>query len=454
MQIFLDYIRQAEALLAEGQFDEARSLWDALICAHPNEPAPMYGMGVTLGMMGRDGEAIPVLSRAAELDGNSPQIWVALGGILRRQEHVEEARLCFSNALKIEPNSPEALKAQAGTYVNAGNPAHGEALARKALKYCREGDDVRAHAVNDLALCLLEQGKWEEGWKHYANRSNIPGYHIRDYGPIPRWTGERVKVLALHPEQGVGDEILFASCLPDVLERVDSVVMECMPRLVELFSRSFPWVKFFGSHAEVMNSGLKIDAWERLGDLPGRYRPAPAACPGLPYLKADPAKVAGYRARLEATGPGPYIGIAWKGGTKMTHESVRNAPKDLWAKLISEISGTCISLQYGPRGKSNAEAFDLIHWSAAIDDLDEFAALVSACDQVITVCQTAVHFAGALGIPCWVATPSKPAWRYFGNDERMAWYGSVKLVRQKGDDWGPVFQAFKVALQHQTAKAA
>jgi hypothetical protein len=106
---------------------------------------------------------------------------------------------------------------------------------------------------------------------------------------------------------------------------------------------------------------------------------------------------------------------------------------------------TFISLQYGEHGLMQAEELGITHWPKAVDDLDDFAALIKACDLVVSVCQTAIHFAGGLGKECWCLTPSQPAWRY-GIDGPMHWYGSVELLRQKGTEWEPVFEEVGIRL--------
>ncbi|MCH8313899.1 MAG: hypothetical protein IID17_13040, partial [Nitrospinae bacterium] len=95
-----------------------------------------------------------------------------------------------------------------------------------------------------------------------------------------------------------------------------------------------------------------------------------------------------------------------------------------------------ISIHYMPEAAKEAAEFDIPHWQDAIDDLDEQAALIKACDLVITVNQTLVHTSGALAQKTWVLTPSKPAWRYGLKGRKMAWYPTVTQFRQKkGEDW-------------------
>lgn len=404
-----------------------------LACKFPDEPMPYYMLAMWLLEDGQDHLAIPVLHYTISLAPENPEMWSNLGGMFKKQEHRERAIACYQTALKIDQNFAPALKGMAGTFVNQGNPGPGLEYAKRALAI--EGEHKIA-ARNDLALLLLESGDWENGFREYRSRADLPMYHVREYG-VPRWDGGTVKTLAVHAEQGIGDEILFASCLPDV--RAGQIVAECSPRLLTLFQRSFPHIRWYGSHDELMASE-KPDAWERMGDLPGRFRKKPSDCPGTPFLRADPAKVVGYRARLESMGNGPYIGFAWLGGTSGTHRLDRRAPRDHWGRLIERTPGTKVSLQYGEDGSRHAQQFGLHHWQSMIDDLDECAALIMALDVVVSSPQTVIHISGALGKRCIIPLSSKPAWRYQVSGP-MPWYRSVELVRQKGDDWSPVFES-------------
>ena len=52
---------------------------------------------------------------------------------------------------------------------------------------------------------------------------------------------------------------------------------------------------------------------------------------------------------------------------------------------------------------------------------------------MITVCNTTVHYAGGLGKPVWVLSPRVPEWRYGLTTERMPWYPSSLMFRQRVD---------------------
>lgn len=435
-------MQAARQLYVAGHKTEALSILKEAVRGYPDEPMPIYMLSMWLLEDGQDHLAIPVLRDAITLSPENPEMWSNLGGLYKKSEHIAKAVECYQVALGLDEKFAPALKGMAGCYVNKGNPEPGIRFARKALEI--DGPHKVA-ARNDLSLLLLEGGKWDEGFKEYRGRDQLPMFHVRDYGKVPRWDGKKVGKLAVHAEQGLGDEILFASCLSDLAPFADKIVGECNERLLSLFRRSLPAITWYPTHEELMAAESGIDAWERLGDLPGWFRKSPSDCPGAPFMKADPAKVAGYRARLEALGEGPYVGFAWLGGTSATHRADRRAPRRMWADLISAAAGVKVSLQYGDDGEQQAQEMGLHHWRPMIDDLDEFAALIMALDAVVSSPQTAIHMAGALGKTCLVPMSNKPAWRYqmFGP---MPWYGSVNLIRQNGDDWADVFDRVKVTL--------
>ena len=120
-------------------------------------------------------------------------------------------------------------------------------MLNDALSYYQKAlqispDDAEVHW--NMSLALLSSGNFKEGWRKYEWRFEVKDFKQRTF-PIPRWDGSSLKgkTLFIHAEQGVGEEIMFASCLPEVIAPADSCVIECDKRLVPLFTRSFPKAK-------------------------------------------------------------------------------------------------------------------------------------------------------------------------------------------------------------------
>src|SRR5262249_35494399 len=146
---------------------------------------------------------------------------------------------------------------------------------------------------------------------------------------LPFWAGETLegKRVLLVAEQGLGDEIMFANAVPDIVREVGptgKVLIACAPRLVPLFGRSFPQA-LTGPYRDAKPNGRQlrmvpwldkagqVDYWAPFGTLLRYRREEIGQFAGqLPLFKADPERVAFWRARLAELGPGPYVGISWK----------------------------------------------------------------------------------------------------------------------------------------------
>lgn len=424
----------SEALKA-GDWERAGNIFEFLLGKEPHNSFYLYALGTVYLSVGRESIAIPLFERSIQLDKDRPWVWNNLGVCFRKQGHVERAREIYAKCLKLEPGNADTLSNISSTYINAGCP-------QKALEYAERALQISpslTSAIHHKGIALLELGRFEEGFKFYEGRFGITEWHPRPY-KAPLWRGERVKSLLIHGEQGLGDEVLFLGWFDEARKRADRVVIESTSRLVKVFARSFD-ATVVATVEEVEALGIEFDAVIPMGSLP-------VAC-GVEsrrndaYLRADPERVAHYRKRLEELGPGPYVGLSWKGGVMSTHIYLRNGSPEWWRAFPP--LATCVSLQYGPEAVVH-EMLGIPHWAEAVDDIDELCALIKALDLVITVNNTCVHLAGALGTPCWTLTPSQPAWRYQLSGEKMPWYDSVRQFRQVGTDWQPAYHRAETEL--------
>ena len=256
-------------------------------------------------------------------------------------------------------------------------------------------------------------------------------------------------------EQGVGDEILFAGMVPDLIEAGAKVVLECDPRLVPLFERSFPGVGYLARGAAGARLEGTFDYQIPSGSLGRWLRPDLKAFPKRTALLAadEPRRDALRRKYLEAGGEF-LVGLAWRsknpriGGLKSMRLS------DL-AALFDVPGARFVDLQYGDTADeraalTKATGKTLLH-DDGIDqmaDLDAFAAQVAAMDLAVSVSNTTVHVAGALGVPAWVMLSTAPMWRWMSDAEGSPWYPSVRLFRQaRRGDWADVVKRIRAALE-------
>jgi len=301
----------------------------------------------------------------------------------------------------------------------------------KGIEYCQralKGEDNEDARIN-IALCNLALGKWD--WEGYnLNLGKIKDRKELIYKGEPRWNGEKGKRVVVYGEQGIGDEINFASCIPDL--QIDcEVIIDCDKRLETIFKRSFNCPTYGTRYKEEHKWAEKeeFDAHIAVGALPQFYRKTDQDFPGEAYLKPNPIFQIQWRALLDSLGPRMKVGIAWNAGRPHTFSERRSIPLETLAPLF-ELDCDWISLEYKP--PEGHDKYGIHHWGWGVEcyDYDQTAALVSELDLVICVTTTVHHLAGALGKECWVLVPERPMWQQAR--DVFPWSKSVQLFRQKG----------------------
>ena len=257
-------------------------------------------------------------------------------------------------------------------------------------------EDMDTEWVHRLcrASLMLHQYHWT-GWEW---RSEWATEVCTKSWAWPRWDGSKCRVLVV-AEQGLGDEILFASCYNDLARDVEEAWIECDDRLQPIFSRSFPGNLHFVSrylyserrvvprmgHYPACHADKPIDAFVPAGNVPKLYRHSAEDFPQEPgFLQPDPYQVKAWRAWLSQWDP-PWKGVSWT-GRQGTVEGLRRRE--------------FFSLQYGEEpGPCRRVPIDM-KWS-----IDEVFNFMAALDRVVTTTNAVAHMAGALGCPTDVVLP-------------------------------------------------
>jgi Tfp pilus assembly protein PilF len=433
-----------------GDYTGARSLLEKVV-AH--NPLFIDGLNALANVEGLDehwGRAQEIFERALVLNPHSIPVLCNFGICLRAAGKLDAAESTLRRAFDLAPDVPDVLLNLAMVLIDIGRPGEAQILLRR----CLEIDRGLAEAHTGLAHLLLQQGEFAAGWSEYGWRFKCLDTAQPREIAVPQWNGRAIPgaVLLVRAEQGLGDQLMFASCLPDAVERAGLCLVECDPRLVGVFSRSFPRAKVFAhypkSEPRWQREGLVPDYQVYIGNLPALFRSQAADFPRHQgYVRADDSLVEHWRARLDGLGHGRKIGISWRGGGQRTRKSLRSIALAAWLPILRQEQAVFVSLQYGDcRDEIDALAqsagLKIQHWQNAIDDYDQTAGLVGALDQIISVQTAVVHLAGALGKPVWALVPAVPEWRYMAEGEVMPWYPSVRLLRQRRHgDWNPVIDS-------------
>ena len=362
-----------------------------------------------------------------------------LGLVLGRElGEFERADALLRRALEVTPDWLPALTNLGWNLLEQGRHQEGYAFIDRALAIAPE--DVEARLVR--ACMKLKQGEFSAGWREYGVRHSSRFAIARPYR-FPQWRGEPLegKTLLIYGEQGVGDQIMFASCFQEVIALSGRTIIECNPKLVSLFKRSFPHALVqenvpSGAEPVWLETAGKIDYQIAMGDLPALFRNHWNDFPRHDgYLVADPERVRYWKSRLAELGTGFKLGLSWRGGSIATRRHLRSVPLDQLVPVL-QMPLKAISLQYDsiePDLKllRSIPGIELTHWTEAIDDYDQTAALICALDGVLSVCTAAVHLAGALGRKVWVIAPVVTEWRYLEKGDSLPWYPSAQIIRQE-----------------------
>jgi tetratricopeptide (TPR) repeat protein len=434
-------LNRAASLRALGRNEEALAACERVLAAKPDHVGALAARGNVLHAMARHSEALDCYDRALLLAPNDVEVINNRGISLLDMMRFEDA---LANAERALALASENAKAHFGR----ANALHALARYDEAAREFETAIALKpdfAEAKWNLSMSYLFLGRLAQGWELYEHRwsQQVVGETARRYAQ-PRWQGARVPgVLLAWAEQGLGDQILHGGLLAELMPYAERLVVEIEARLVPLFARSLP-------DTDVVAMGPKlhegrIDAQVPFGSLPRWLRKGWDAFPQRDrgYLLPDAGRVRGLRERLASDGR-KVIGLSWISKSP-TIGSRKSAELKDFEPLLRLPGYRFIDLQYGDtaaeRGELESALGLRVERLADIDnlhDIDGLAALVGACDAVLTVSNTTAHLAGAVGTPTWVMVPFGRGhlWYWFLNRPRSPWYPRVQVRRQgPGQSW-------------------
>jgi tetratricopeptide (TPR) repeat protein len=458
-----------DRLLLEAQRAANRDDWanvlalsDEVLKNDPTRVEAMYLVALCMRQTGNEGSAALVLTMASKLEPNRAPIWIELAKCLHERHPMEAYRAALkANALK--PDMPDTLSVLCNVASTIGR--HAEAV--EWAERCESKYGVSGEVCHNKSFALMALGRWAEGWREFKASLGLPNRKKRNYHAdreTPRWnpTKHENAVVVIYGEQGIGDEIMYASMIDRAIEAAKAkgsrVVIECYSRNEGLFRRSFPQANVYGTLHEMYSEWPADEGVTHkieMGGLGEFFAPEPFRRGA--FLKSSYAVKSAWETWLNANDKPPHIadqmrgrfgkprvGVAWTGGSWESGRGRRSIPFELIAQMMRGQDVTFVNLEYEDRRKDLELTPGVLNPVTATkkgQDMDELAALVANLDLVISVQTSVVDLAGALGVPCWAITDQVPQWRYTGffGPDTMGFYESVKVYRQKQwGEWAPV----------------
>jgi len=386
----------------------------------PADSAGYNNLASVLRSQGEYDRAIEILQTGVKVAPEEPKLWNTLGITAQEAGHRAEAETFYQEALRFDPDFSEAqanlglMLVEDGRFADSINPLT-EAIRMNS-------SDARAHFNMSIALGAV--GRLADAWEEYEWRLDvaIPTSSIYEHD-LPTWEDQEIsdKGLLICCEQGIGDEIQFASTYKEVIPLAGHCLLECDRRLVSLFRRSFPTATPIPSDGyekdgkrhrtyPFLQSDPPIEYAAVAGSLRRKFRPTAESFLGkTPYLVPDPEKITLWRERLDALGPGLKVGICWRSMVMTAERRKYYSEINDWEPVLKVPGVQFINLQYDDCTDEIAIALDqfgakLHVWEDTDlkDDLETVAALVSQLD-LVTTAPTMIHtLSGALNVPTWM----------------------------------------------------
>lgn len=443
------------AFAEQREWRKAVRAYEASLKHRPDHINTLVNHGTALSNLDDHERALVSFEAAARLAPDDFDARLSCASSLIQLRRFDEALAALDAMMAVFPNSAEVLQSLAAVKMEFDQVDIARELQQRAHELAPDNESITAK----LSVYLLQEGRWAKGWDAYEARWAVPGAGAPRPFPHPVWMGEALEgaSILVWGEQGVGDEIMFASMFPDLVARGASVIVECDPRLAPVFRRSFAEVKIV-ERAERPAKALRDGSFDwqiAAGSLARILRRDDAAFGnGAAYLKADETRARQLRDRYVEGTSDKLMGIAWRSANPTIGDVKSMALNQL--KPILEIPGwRFVDLQYGDtaeerRALPEGVGDKLIH-DAEIDamvDFDDHLAQVAACDLIVSISNTTAHAAGALGVPAWTMLRHAPDRRWLMERTDSPWYASVRLFRQPSPgDWASVIDAIKASIE-------
>lgn len=459
----------AEKLLqAENVEGALKYTMEAMSYEH-DSPAALW-LRAQIAIKQNDHGLTVTLLKAIAAQRQSPEIFNNLGSSLVSMQKIEAGEEYFRKALKLDPKCRAALNNMALCKVHQGQFEAAEHYSKRALevakeKYAKgEWDRSQVHEWDTLetyGYSLLARKIFKEGWENY---NAMVGYSkSRPWKPIgdePRLTVEafeenrgKNKKLYIRGEQGIGDEIHFASIFEQASKDFN-ILYDADPILQPLMQRSFPYLEVFPyrkAPPEGRNYGraYKPDFHCLQGDLARFYRQSEDDFPGTKFLTADPELTAMWKARL-AFYPGLKVGFTFQGGIRRTYKERRTVGLSDMLPMFNLPNCTFVCLGWEndtqeelDKYVNNRDTGRVVFFAETMQEhgqknYDHVAALIDSLDVIVSVPQSVVHLAGALGKKVMVLAPEISRWFYYqtrGNTDKLLWYPDVTKYHQRKGKW-------------------
>jgi len=439
------YNSMGTVLQSQGDYDSAIDSYERAIKIKPDYLEAYNGLGTALFDKQDFRGALCKYDEILKFKQDNQALHINKGSALRALGNCNEALESYKQAIKLDPSNALVYNNEGLTFNDLGSHLLAIDSFKKALKI---KPDFSLANFN-LGSTFLTLQNFEEGFRllEYRwdliqdNKQNIGTYLVTSK---PSWDGESGQSVFVWAEQGVGDEIMFSSLIPELYDTCSQLIVQCDARLIPLFQRSFPKDIIYKSKRGDVSEDL-YDFHIPIGSLAYKFRPSLESFGRTSggYLVHDADKASMLRERLLESGAKILIGISWNTASPLVNASDRNIALPELARALNSSEVQLVCLQYGDVSNEIASlkkefGIDVLQVSEIDnrDDIDGLASLIMACDRVVSTTNATVHLAGSLGAKVDVLLPISARWIWGTKGSQSTWYNTVTPHWQEvAGDW-------------------
>jgi tetratricopeptide (TPR) repeat protein len=470
-----------------GQLEKALADYDFATKINPNNFSAFNSKGLVFNQMRDFSSALYNFDCAIEANPNYFEGYFNKGFVYTELKDFTKALEHYDSALSLNPQSSEAFYNRGSVYENLGqlekaladydfatkiNPNNFSAFNSKGLVFNQMRDFSSAlynfdcaieanpnyfEGYFNKAIVLLKLCDYKNGWQFFESRwqSTQKNYHLKTSKKKLDFFNVTQKNIFIWAEQGVGDQIMYATLLKEAITYPNKFIISVDSRIIDLLGRSFKDatnVRFVSSMANIDEP--LYDFHFPLGNLGKFFRNSADDFQSQPfsYLISDLQRTYHLKSRLKNEKM-LNCGIAWM-SKNVKVGKIKSLNLSQLLPILSIPNVNFIDLQYGNTNEEKQSLSDDFGIEVrSLDEVDKFndinglASLIDACDFIVTSSNITAHLAGALGKNTYLLVPYSGAgrmWYWHDGLKSSLWYPSIQIFTQtETGDWSVPINAIK-----------
>tara|TARA_B100000963_G_scaffold357168_1_gene378753 strand:- start:38 stop:1825 length:1788 start_codon:yes stop_codon:yes gene_type:complete len=428
----------------EENYDEAIKIFENILAIDQKNLSALNSLGRTFQEKREKIKAEEYYLKALKINSSSFFVLNNIAGFYREELEHEKAINFYKQALSVNPNNPYIYNNLSKIYFDLNNHKEAMKYSFQALQMKSEDGDIQ----KTISFIYLKDHDFKKGWSYFDGRLDL-NYFLKKNDYVNKLNSKlylsnvlnkkKNKFLVVR-EQGVGDEILYSSMYGDFLNDIQNAVIECDPRLINIFKKSFP--KHSDKFVEIGSITNKNEKFKQIdfvlyaGSLGKYYRKNIDDFQKHSFLKIDHKKFENMKSRLSKYKKKYKVGISWK-SFKNRYAVDKSLNLKDFIKIFGYDNCDIFNLQYGNvideiinfnltsnNKLLNVEELDLYN------DFEGIASLLKSLDVFITISNSTAHLAGSLGVKTILIKPENYAIFHYWNQKsnKTPWYNCVELI--------------------------